>query len=364
MFRVTITRVSMSPHLSQVLAGLYELRAANLVDLDFDGSRPDDASESLLFAKVSDGSRQQGVCFDMRDGPIVDCAALQESDVYFKRTYTHSELCHVPVHARTKVRPFGLNYACSSKSQLRSIPFAKQLLFQKPTSAGRSAGRLRSMRQMVSRPVRWLGGPAIEMSASSPLQYSEFEASAETPAERSVVFLTRLWCSIGKPDEVVQQFRVLNEARIELIRTLRNRLGDRFLGGLERNDVSEQLCPEYIMDQDTIKTTYVASMKRSLIGVATTGLHGSIGWKFAEYVAASRCIVSQPLQPETCPGLREGTHYLPFSTADECATACERLLNDATLAHTMRDHNETYYRNELEPSVMMLKRLRTAMKVG
>jgi hypothetical protein len=219
------------------------------------------------------------------------------------------------------------------------------------------------MRRMVSRPVRWLGAPAIEMSASSPLQYTEFEASAHAPAERSVIFLTRLWCSVGKPDEVVQQFRVLNEARIELIRTLRNRLGDRFLGGLERNDVSEQLCPEYILDQDTIKTTYVASMKRCLVGVATTGLHSSIGWKFAEYVAASRCIVSQPLQPETCPGVIEGTNYLPFGTADECATACERLLNEPDLAQAMRDHNEAHYRNELEPSVMMLKRLRTAMTV-
>jgi hypothetical protein len=363
MFRVNITRVSMSPHLSQVLAGLYELRAANLVDLDFDGSRPDASSESLLFAEVSDGARQRSVCFDMRDGPIIDRAALLESDVYFKRTYTHPELCHVPTGARTKVRPFGLNYACSSKSQLRSLAFAKQLLFQKPTSAERSAGPLGSMRRGVSRPVRWLGGPAIEVSASSPLQYSEFEASAQAPTERSVIFLTRLWCPAGKPDDVAEQFRALNEFRIELIRTLRNRLGDQFLGGVERNDVSEQLCPEYILDQDTIKTRYVTSMKRCLVGIATTGLHGSIGWKLAEYVAASRCIVSQPLQPVTCPGLVEGTHYLPFGTADECATACERLLNDPTLAQAMRDHNEAYYRNELEPSVMMLKRLRTAMKV-
>lgn len=361
MLRVTITRASMSPHLSQLLAGLYELRAANLVDLDFDGSGPDDPSESMLFAMVSDGARQRSVCFDMRDGPIVDRDALRNSDTYFKRTYTHSELRDVPADAQTRVRPFGLNYACSSSSQLRSVAFAKQLLFQKPTSAERNAGRLQSVRRMVSRPVRWLGGPAIEVSASSPLQYTEFEASARAPAEQGVIFLTRLWCSEGKPEDVVAQFRELNESRIELIRTLRNRLGGQFIGGVERNHVSEQLCPEYILDQDTIKTTYVASMKRCLVGVATTGLHGSIGWKFAEYVAASRCIVSQPLHPETCPGLVEGTHYLPFGAADECASACERLLNDPALARAMRGHNEAYYRNELQPSAMMLKRLRTVM---
>jgi hypothetical protein len=105
-------------------------------------------------------------------------------------------------------------------------------------------------------------------------------------------------------------------------------------------------------------------MKRSLIGVATSGLHGSVGWKFAEYLAASRCIVSQPLCPERAYGIVEGEHYLPFQTADECANACERLLNDAALAQAMRRSNEDYYRNELKPPVMMLKRLRTAIAAG
>ncbi len=354
----------MSPHLSQVLAGLYELRAMGIVDLDFDPTGPDDPYDSLLLAEVSHDARVRRVCFDMRDGPIIDRIALEQNDVYFKRTYSDAELQELAADTRPKVQPFGLNYACSSRSQLRSIAFAKQLLFQKPTSAERRVGRLRSTRRLLSHPVRWLGGPAIEMAPSSPLQYTEFEASADSPAEPGVIFLTRLWCGADKPVEVADRFRQLNEFRIELIATLRDRLGDRFFGGVERNHISEQLCPDYIVDHDTIKTNYVALMKRRLIGVATSGLHGSIGWKFPEYLAASRCIVSQPLRAEGAYGIVEGEHYLPFQTADECASACERLLNDAALAHAMRRNNEDYYRNELKPPVMMLKRLRTAIAVG
>ncbi|HTK98329.1 MAG TPA: hypothetical protein VL379_09920 [Pseudomonadales bacterium] len=353
----------MSPHLSQVLAGLYELRAMGQVDLDFRAT-PDDLYEGLLLAEVSGETRTRRVCFDMRDGPIIDRTALAQNDVYFKRTYTRSELCDLPADARAKVRPYGLNYACSSRTQLRSIPFAKQLLFRKPTRSERNEGPLRSMRHLISHPVKWLGGPVIEVEASSPLHYTEFEATADSPADRGVVFLTRLWCGAGKPADVADRFRQLNEDRIELIATLRARLGDCFVGGVERNHISEQLCPHYIVDQETIKTNYVALMKRHLIGVATPGLHGSIGWKFPEYLAAARCIVSQPLRREDSYGLVEGTHYLPFHTADECANACERLLNDAALAQAMRRSNEDYYRNELKPPVMMLKRLHTAIAAG
>jgi hypothetical protein len=353
----------MSPHLSQVLAGLYELRATGAIDLDFNPSDPRDSFDDLLLADVTDGANNRRIGFDMRDGPIIDRIALDETDVYFKRTYSNSELECLSADARAKVQPFGLNYACSTESQLRSVAFAKQLLFRQPTRSERQARRLRSLRRFVGVPVKWLGVPAVEVSASSPLRYTEFEAGADSPAEKSVIFLTRLWCPSGRATQVADRFRRLNEDRIEVIRTLRARLGDRFFGGVERNSVSEEQCPDCIIDNDTIKTTYVSQMKRHLIGIATAGLHGSIGWKLPEYIAASRCIVSQPLRQESC-GLVKGKNYLPFETADECANACERLLGDSTLARAMRRHNEEYYRTELEPPVMMLKRLRSAMTMS
>ena len=148
----------MSPHLSQVLAGLYELRTMGLVDLDFRATGPDDPYEGLLLAEVSDEAHMRRVCFDMRDGPIIDRTALAQNDVYFKRTYTDSELRGLSANARAKVQPFGLELRVflqksvaqhsvrqttalqeADKFRARRAPIAFDETFDKPSS--QMAGR-------------------------------------------------------------------------------------------------------------------------------------------------------------------------------------------------------------------------------
>lgn len=363
MLRVTIFNASMSAHLSQLFAGLYDLQAAGLLEMHFRTTSERGCFAHLLSTELADEWQTRRVCFDMSDGAFIDQRALEQADVYFKRSFANAELCKLPMHARTKVHPFGLNYACTTDAQLRSITYAKQLLAHELTDAASRNGRLRSMRRLIGHPVRWFNGQMLEVTASSPLQYSAFEASADAHAKRAVIFLTRLWCTDERPGPESDRRRELNEARVAVIKTLRKRFPDRFLGGVERDRYSETHYPDCIIDNDTVKTNYIELMKGHLIGVATTGLHGSIGWKLAEYVAASRCIVSQPILNEGTTGLTPGKHYLEFDTADACASACERLLDDPALAREMRRNNEDYYEHELKPPVLMMKRLHTAMAV-
>lgn len=354
----------MSPHLSQVFAGLYDLHAAKEVELEFCATPNRAYSEHLLFSEVTAAGRQiRRVCFDTRDGVIIDRAALEHTDVYFKRSYANIELSQLSADARAKVLPYGLNYACSADSQLRSLAFAKQLVSYERTDAAHKGGPLRSMRRLLGYPVRWLRGQTIEVNASSPLRYPDFEATADAETRNAVIFLTRLWCPSERPSVESDRRREMNEMRIAIVRTLRKRFGSRFLGGVERDPYSESKCPDCIIDSDTIKTSYVKLMKDHLVGVATTGLHGSVGWKLAEYVAASRCIVSEPIRPEGSRGFTEDKHYLAFTTVDGCAAACERLLEDPTLSREMRTANQDYYQSELKPPVMTLKHLRAAMAV-
>ena len=71
------------------------------------------------------------------------------------------------------------------------------------------------------------------------------------------------------------------------------------------------------------------------------GLHGSTGWKFAEYLAASKAIVSETLRYESAGDLREGTHYLAFDDADGCVRQVEKLL-DTNVRGTMMRANHAY----------------------
>ena len=52
----------------------------------------------------------------------------------------------------------------------------------------------------------------------------------------------------------------------------------------------------------------------------------------AEYMAASRCIVSERPLYESATPLVAGQHYLPFSTPEECVAACQRLIDEPDTA--------------------------------
>jgi hypothetical protein len=54
------------------------------------------------------------------------------------------------------------------------------------------------------------------------------------------------------------------------------------------------------------------------ICVATTGLHGSIEWKMAEYIAVSKAIVSEELNYSVSADFARGKNCLDFTTPEEC----------------------------------------------
>ncbi len=101
---------------------------------------------------------------------------------------------------------------------------------------------------------------------------------------------------------------------------------------------------------------YIQIMKQIPIGIATTGLHDSIGWKFAEYVAFSKAVVSEKLHYYV-PGLKEGRNYLAFESADECVQQATRLMQDRSLREEMMRNNHTHYLNYGRPDVMVWRAL-------
>jgi hypothetical protein len=369
MFEVTIFPSPSSAHLSQAFAGLYELEAAGLVELRASVDAPqwgDASTYNLQWMEISDSrtTKPRRVVVDVRDGTAIDASALAQADIYFKRSCDCSELARLPESLRRKVRPYGLNYACSSDNQPRNLTFARQLYGIERIDSERPADVLKPLRRRASLPLRWLGLRRDENSANEPLPFTRFEADAASFAQPAVLFLTRLWSPQATPGSDPCALKELNATRIELIRTLRDRFGERFVGGVQRDRYSERLCPDCVTDAGTNKAHYLELMKSHLIAIASTGLHGSTGWKFAEYVAASRCIVSEPLRSTLPEPLVQGVHYLEYHTPEQCADACDRILDDPALANAMRRDNQEYYRRALKPCALMLRHLQCATMVG
>jgi hypothetical protein len=82
------------------------------------------------------------------------------------------------------------------------------------------------------------------------------------------------------------------------------------------------------------RASYLEMMKRARIGVYTRGIHHSIAFKMAAYLAAGLCIVSEPIRYRLPNELIAGLHYLPFGTAKKCIGQCK--LEDTDLWVTIR----------------------------
>ena len=107
--------------------------------------------------------------------------------------------------------------------------------------------------------------------------------------------MTQLWDPSHVDDNKKKiERKTINDNRIELIKTLRKKYGTNFIGGLRESKYSKKYYSDLIVDkQFTNKNNYLKIIKTTDICITTTGLEGSFGWKFAEYVAASRAIVSE-----------------------------------------------------------------------
>jgi hypothetical protein len=187
----------------------------------------------------------------------------------------------------------------------------------------------------------------------------------QEPAQAKIFYRTRVY----GPKDAPENFRLgrmneVNDFRANTVRALKARFGDRFIGGLRDSAYAKATYPDCMFPGDPGLRGHVELSKACLININTAGLHDSSSWKMPEYMAGSRCIVSEPTVYETPEPLVEGRHYLPFSSPEECVAACERLLGDAELVRTMRTENFAYYSAHIRPDRLMSRCLQTTVDRG
>ena len=339
-------------HLGHIYVGLCSLRSQRLAIVDFivPRNRPSHVCDPVaLWAEVTDlRTRQQlRVAFELYDrSDVFAMDALTRADVYFKRNYYQPDMAKVSSELRGKIRPFGLNYPCHTAESLRATlsrvaaDYGIRFL-RSPLATARMIHRLDLYYFLV--------GPDV----------SAFEHAPDQPVQREVHFQTRVWDqdSLG-PDS----HEDVNRPRVELSRLLRRRFGALFLGGIVPSEFARRYCPNDLSNEPTRRPNYVALSKAAMIGIYTRGLHHSLAFKLGEYLASSKCIVTEPLRNELPSPLVPGKNYLEFSTPQECMQRCEQLLDDAELANQMRRNNWEYYQQEVRPDRHVLRCLERAFQ--
>jgi hypothetical protein len=175
-----------------------------------------------------------------------------------------------------------------------------------------------------------------------------------------VLFQTRAWsdADMSDPDDR----SMLNESRARLIRALREEYADRFVGGFVDSPVARRLYPDLLTSMPSDRASYVELIGSCAIGVSTVGLHGSNPWKVAEYLAAGRAIVSEPLRfeiPESLDGIVDW-----FDSPSDCVAAVRTLLDDAGTLTAHREAARRFWEENARPDVLLRRRLTEEFGVG
>ena len=352
----TVFAASRTDHTLQLYAGLYALRDAGCIRLRqrhgraaasrelapavLEARRLDKALDNLLVDVEGRGL----VFFDVRDSGAWFPDIAGRAALYAKRSFRGGAYAGAP----GKFVPLGLNYAvvldraCAAELA-RSIAQLDGSAF--------SAKRIcLSLVRLAPRLGAALGAPTVSRLSAAP--------APDVPPR--AIFFARTWEPVDADDE---GFDALNETRAACIRALREALGPRFLGGFSRTPLACARYPDCVVAADfsTRRSDYLRRLEAYPVCVATTGLFGSIGWKFAEYVALSKAVVSEPLEFEVPGPMAAGENYLEFTTPAQCVDAVARLLADRDLRARMMARNREYYLEYGAPDALVARVLHAAL---
>jgi hypothetical protein len=190
------------------------------------------------------------------------------------------------------------------------------------------------------------------------------EASAEPNAEPRVLFLAATYDphdDPGRAPDKIEDRMSIDETRARCIRLLKDELGERFTGGFEDSAFARKRYPDLIVPESlTAQASYIETMRSHPICVATTGLHGSIGWKLAEYVAFSKAILTERLLYSVPGDFGPDRNYIEFASPDDCAAAATRLVEDRDLRQRLMLNNAAYYREYVRPDALVANALARA----
>lgn len=325
-------------HTCAVITGFYMLYRQGVLELEINDCRKDERYEDALIEAVIDGRR---VVFDLMDGYRYDNEeqvqrCFEKADLIFKRSYSTDQNHRFSLEIQEKIRPYGMNYFVTYKDNpLTKRPFSINGLLK-----------------------------TIKLTDS---YVCDFEAPVlRAKKDAKILFLTKLWnpegADIQGDDALYQERCIINEMRSKTIRLLQQEFGKSFYGGIYTDSYSMKYCPELLVSRGiSLKRTYLMRMHHSDICINTMGLHGSTGWKTAEYVAAKRAIVSEEFLYETTGNFQDGVNYLAFSNPEDCVEKVYDLYKNPEKRVQMSRENAAYYDRYLRPDAQVMRAIEVTM---
>lgn len=339
-----------SKHLNQIYHGFDQLRKKGIIRLSFrrvknknDFPIPRLAGNRYqpLLQVIIDG--RYSVIFDTLDGlnwiegshkaNLAYFKSSVNADFYFKRSFSNEMFQYKPKDCQ--IYPLGLNYTFAPEIRLP-----------------------RTLKESIV-DTAYNNALVAKLYKKKFFNAQDFEYYPTLNKEPKILFLTRLHeTSDAKSEEKRIQRERINEKRIRCIKVCRQAFRNQFTGGLTRESPVSRDMKELIVSRKfTRKDHFIKFIKAHDICVATTGLHRSIGWSFAEFIAASRGIVTQPLNYRVPGNFEDKKNYLSYHNEEELISKIQYLIDNRDALSNMMQNNYQYYNNYVRSDSLVLNAL-------
>ncbi len=335
---------SSGEHVSQLYSGFAMLAATGAVEVRLRTVRGFDpgGGGTILQAEIA-GHR---VVYDTFDVSTISPDLLSWATRYYKRSFDPAT---VAASGRQDIiRPLGLNYGVYARGDWR---------FRRMGWSLRGLRR-NNVRDVVTRLARLSSaGSRFTDTGRATASVRHFEEDPGRPGH-DVLLLTRTWDPKRVQGDRAEMRAQMNHIRVEGIRQLREEFGPRFLGGLSPSPDALRDYPDVIADPQVVKKpAYLRAMRSAAVCVTSRGLVDSNGWRLAEYVAASRPIVTEPLVHQVPGKFTAGRNYVEYSDPRSLVEAVRDLVDDDEKRAAMRAANHRYYLDHVRPDALVARTL-------
>ena len=350
-----------SLHMDQIYTGLSILHNAKLIDLTqsfWDQKEirqkkfgfPDLSPLKIQWMLLIINNKLK-VLYDTSDGALIDTKILKNVDYYFKRIYEEEwikENISEPEEQK-KINPLGFNYGVFPNFRFDKYKIERDFKFAQKGPLG---------------VLKYIG--SIYFPSRFRPKVKQLEQRPNTKNSPKILFMVRAWDPYNDPNMDpfhVNQRNEINETRAECISLLRDKYKSQFYGGFIHTDYAKKKYRDLLLSDNDLsdKKKYLLLLRAHPICIATTGLHGSVGWKMGEYIAHSKGIISEKFSVKVPGNFEEGKNYLSFDTPEDLQKTIDTLLVDQLLLSKIMENNHIYYNNYLRPDRLVLNTIETVL---
>jgi hypothetical protein len=279
------------------------------------------------------------IAFDSYDLPyFFSKQAYETADVVLKRSYQKQYIQKLPEKYQKKTLKFGLPFMVRPNHLIQPAKFRFYYTFFNLQR------HLKIDRNYLQRLFKSLNHSKNTWSFFVQTRsISEFEYRSKEE-ELSIFYQKRLF-----PYENSDDVKTIHEERIVLVDMLKHKYKKHFKGGVKKDKMSIDKCPQSLSDISS-QQEFLKAFKRSEICVYTRGLAFSTGWTLSEFLAQGKCIVGEKLYNELPEPLQDGKEISIFESQNELVVNIDSLLDNKNKRDDLKTNALKYYRINVSPN--------------